>query len=75
MESIIVRDDSSERFSIRRVDEVDLGELAERDEELEQIFVSERLDVGEVVVDVARSISGSTLVRVMYQKLMPAPTL
>ncbi len=48
---------------MRRVNEVDLRELAEGFEVLEEILVSERLDVGEVVVHVAGKGVVSVLVR------------
>lgn len=53
MEAIPVRDDGRELLGVRRIDQVDLRELAERLEELQQVVVLERLDVGEVEVHVA----------------------
>ena len=53
MESISLGDDSGQFLGVRRVDEVDLRELAQGDEVLEEVLVLEGLDVGEVVVHVA----------------------
>ena len=54
MEAIPVRDDGRQLLSIRRVDEVDLRQLPQRREELQEVGVLERLDVGEVEVRITR---------------------
>lgn len=53
MEPVAVGDDGGQLLCVRRVDEVDLRQLAQGDEVGEQVRVLERLDVGEVVVHVA----------------------
>ena len=55
VEAIPVRDDGRQLLGIRRVDEVDLRQLPQRREELQEIGVLERLDVGEVEVHITRS--------------------
>lgn len=53
MEAIAVGDNRRHFLGVGRVDEVDLGELAQGGEVLEEVLVAQVLDVGEVVIHVA----------------------
>ena len=54
VEALPVCDDGRQLLSIRRVDEIYLRQLPQRREELQEVGVLERLDVGEVEIHVAK---------------------
>lgn len=56
METIPVRDDSRHLLGVGWIDEIDLGELTQSRKVLEEVLVTESLDIGEIMVHVAEEL-------------------